>query len=544
VGGEDKMAVTAPRRARGSLVLAERYASSSSSTGKLNILDPVIVSKATDHIAEMIALIGRLIAAVTRTSRRTACTSTRPRSPAGTRLNPEPPDTRQAARVEVNPNACNTFDFALWRAAKPDDLQQWDSPWGKGNPGWHIECSAMSMKYLGETFDMHSGGEDHLFPHHECEIAQSEAATGKPFVRYWMHTRFLRMDSAKMAKSAGGFLRLSDIEERGFDPLAFRLLALGTSYRKGVDFTWESLQSAQTRLDKWRGVIAEAWQAAGGAADAPKDDDPIRVAFATAIADDLTPPPRSPSEVAIGHAATGDAATAARALGLLFDMDRVLGLSLKDRATAASDLPGGREPSCGASRRATEGLQAVGRAPDEPSPAIRDPVKDTKDGQRWERGTAESMNMDEFEQRPAEDKPRERTAGRLLRRARARRTAVRRRRLPRPPQARPARSWQRDRRPAFRGSTAAVDATARTAGDDEDSCRRAARGVRAPSAAGRPQFRGPGWSRARVRRHQRRRVPSTGRRLRAWRRRWIRPAGRPMVHAPSAAARTRERSGA
>src|SRR5207248_239090 len=203
---------------------------------------------------------------------------------------------------EVNPHKHNAFDFALWRKAKPEDLQQWDAPWGRGNPGWHIECSAMSMKYLGETFDMHSGGEDHLFPHHECEIAQSEAATGKPFARYWMHTRFLRLDSAKMAKSAGAFLRLSDLEARGFDPLAFRLLALGTSYRKGLDFTWEGIQSAQTRLDKWRGVIADAWQATDGASDAPREDDAIRSAFASALSDDFNSAAAlAQAEAAVGH---------------------------------------------------------------------------------------------------------------------------------------------------------------------------------------------------------------------------------------------------
>ena len=347
--------------------------------------------KATEHIAEMIALIERLIAnghAYVAGDGVYFDTSTFPGY--GTRLNPEPPDTRQAgARVEVNPNKRNTFDFALWRKAKPEDLQQWDSPWGRGNPGWHIECSAMSMKYLGETFDMHSGGEDHLFPHHECEIAQSEAATGKTFARYWMHTRFLRLDSAKMAKSAGGFLKLSDIEARGFDPLAFRLLALGTSYRKGVDFTWDGVQGAQTRLDKWRGVIAEAWQATGGAVDAPRDDDPIRTAFANALADDFnTAAALAQAEFAVGHAATGDVATKRRALGLLFDMDRVLGLSLRERATASADLPAGARALLDEreAARAKKDFKRSDELRDELDKRFGIKVKDTKDGQRWERG--------------------------------------------------------------------------------------------------------------------------------------------------------------
>src|SRR2546425_3456550 len=341
--GEDKMAVGVRRAGRGPLEIASEFTRLfMEARRKLNVLEPHVMSKATDHIPDMIELIKRLIEkgnAYVAADGVYFDTTTFPGY--GTRLNPEPPEARKdGARVEVNPNKRSRFDFALWRKAKPEDLQQWDSPWGRGNPGWHIECSAMSMKYLGETFDMHSGGEDHLFPHHECEIAQSEAATGKPFVRFWMHTRFLRMDSAKMAKSAGGFLTLTDVVDKGFDPLAFRLLALGTSYRKGVDFTWEALESAQRRLEKWRGVIAEAWQSTGGQADLPDDADPIRAAFANAISDDFnTAAALAQAEAAIGHAATGDDATKRRALGLLFDMDRVLGLSLRESAEADASLP-------------------------------------------------------------------------------------------------------------------------------------------------------------------------------------------------------------
>ena len=391
VGGEDKMAVTARREHVDPLVLAERYTKQFFvDRAKLNILDPRVVSKATEHIPEMISLIERLIAhgnAYVADDGVYFDATTFPGY--GMRLNPEPPDKREAgARVEVNPNKRGQFDFALWRKAKPDDLQQWDSPWGRGNPGWHIECSAMSMKYLGQTFDLHSGGEDHLFPHHECEIAQSEAATGKPFVRHWMHTRFLRMDSAKMAKSAGGFLKVKDIEDRGIDPLAFRLLALGTSYRKGVDFTWDSLDAAARRLDKWRGVIAEAWQAAGAQATPPAPADPIRAAFATAIADDLnTAAALAQAEAAVGHAATGDAATKRRALGLLFDMDRVLGLSLRERAEAAADLPAEARALLAERERAraNKDFKRSDELRDELVRRFGIRVKDTKDGQRWER---------------------------------------------------------------------------------------------------------------------------------------------------------------
>ena len=179
--GQDKMAVGAKRAGKTPREIADEYTRLfMEDRHRLNVLDPQMIPKATDHIPEMIALIERLIAkgnAYVAADGVYFDVTTFPGY--GTRLNPESPEQRApGARVEVNENKKHPSDFALWRSAKPGDLQQWDSPWGRGNPGWHIECSAMSMKYLGETFDLHSGGEDHLFPHHECEIAQSEAATG------------------------------------------------------------------------------------------------------------------------------------------------------------------------------------------------------------------------------------------------------------------------------------------------------------------------------------------------------------------------------
>src|SRR5260221_7301088 len=227
--GVDKMALAAQREHLDPLAMAEKYTEQFMiDRRKLNIQDPHIVAKATEHIPEMIALIERLIAkgqAYVAPDGVYFDTTTFPGY--GTRLNPEPPDSREAgARVEVNPNKRNPFDFALWRAAKPGDLQQWDSPWARGYPGWQIERSPISRKYLGETFDLHSGGADHLFPHHECEIAQSESVTGKPFVRYWMHTYFLSVDGGAMHKSKGNVYLVSDFAAHGCEPLAFRMLAL------------------------------------------------------------------------------------------------------------------------------------------------------------------------------------------------------------------------------------------------------------------------------------------------------------------------------
>jgi cysteinyl-tRNA synthetase len=150
-------------------------------------------------------------------------------------------------RIEVNPEKRNPFDFALWKFLPKDQKRQmeWQSPWGVGFPGWHIECSAMAMKYLGKTIDIHTGGIDHLTVHHPNEIAQSEAATGKKFVRYWLHVNFLLVEGQKMSKSLGNIFTLEDIEKRGFSPLAFKYLILTSHYRSEMNFTWQAMASAE-----------------------------------------------------------------------------------------------------------------------------------------------------------------------------------------------------------------------------------------------------------------------------------------------------------
>src|SRR5256886_1359869 len=388
---EDKMEIAAKRERKDPLDLAATYTKQFIvDRHKLNILDPEVMPKATDHIPQMIELIQRLLDkgnAYVAADGVYFDITTFPGY--GTRLNAEPPDERKAgARVEVNANKRNPFDFALWRAAKPNDLQQWDSPWGRGNPGWHIECSAMSMKYLGETFDIHSGGEDHLFPHHECEIAQSEAATGKPFVNYWLHVRFLRVENERMAKSKGGFYTLDDLITWGYDPLAFRLLALGTGYRKSLDFTRSAMDQAQRRLERWRRVIAEAYAATGGRVTEPQPDYGVRKGFTDALADDFnTPKALAAAEMALDLAGSDDTAIRERALWLLFDMDKVLGLSLREAATNEDAL----NPE---ERRLFAERENARRAKDYArSDKLRIEllerhgvsVKDTKDGARWER---------------------------------------------------------------------------------------------------------------------------------------------------------------
>ncbi len=199
------------------------------------------------------------------------------------------------ARVEVREDKRHPADFALWKV-DPKHVMQWDpTSWGgklrRGFPGWHIECSVMSQRYLGETFDIHTGGEDHFFPHHECEIAQSEGATGKPFVRYWMHKAFILVEGKKMAKREGNFYTLADLQEKGFTPREVRYLLISTHYRSQQNFTVEGLAAARAALRR----VDEARERllAGRAADGPADDGlraaaaRAREAFDEAIADDL-----------------------------------------------------------------------------------------------------------------------------------------------------------------------------------------------------------------------------------------------------------------
>jgi cysteinyl-tRNA synthetase len=164
-------------------------------------------------------------------------------------------ELQAGARVDVDERKANPLDFVLWKASKPGE-PAWDSPWGRGRPGWHIECSAMSQKYLGETFDIHGGGQDLIFPHHENEIAQSEGATGKPFARYWIHNGFVNINQEKMSKSLGNFLTNREILNH-YHPEVVRIFLLSNHYRSPVDFSDQNLQEANTHLDRLYTLLKE-----------------------------------------------------------------------------------------------------------------------------------------------------------------------------------------------------------------------------------------------------------------------------------------------
>ncbi len=222
----------------------------------LGLRTPTEEPRATRHIHEMIAMIQSLIQrGVAYSVDGDIYFEVRRFPDYGKLSHRELEELRAGARVEVDPRKRDPLDFALWKASKPEE-PAWESPWGPGRPGWHIECSAMSMKYLGETFDIHGGGADLIFPHHENEIAQSECATGKPFARYWIHNGFVNIHAEKMSKSLGNVLAVRDLLSH-VTPDALKLFLLGTHYRAPLDFSEDAMISAGNAKDRLRNALAE-----------------------------------------------------------------------------------------------------------------------------------------------------------------------------------------------------------------------------------------------------------------------------------------------
>ncbi len=250
--GEDKIEVGAKRENKTAWQIADFYTKSFlQDTERLRIKPPSVLCKATDHIKEMIGLISVLEKkGYTYALKDGIYFDTAKLRDYGKLARLKKAGLKSGARVEMVPGKKNPTDFALWKFSPAGSKRQmeWKSPWGVGFPGWHIECSAMSMKYLGPTFDIHCGGVDHIAIHHTNEIAQSEAATGKKFANFWLHGEFMLVDGKKMAKSLGNFYRLQDLVDKGFDPLAFRYLCLSTHYRSQLNFTLEALENARNTL--------------------------------------------------------------------------------------------------------------------------------------------------------------------------------------------------------------------------------------------------------------------------------------------------------
>jgi cysteinyl-tRNA synthetase len=324
--GRDKMELAEADEGLSAAQIAEKYTTAFLEDSDLVGIERAdLYPRATDHIDEMLRIIERLIDAghayeVDGTVYYDVTTFPGYGKLSGNTLDQLRAGHRQ--EVAVDPAKRHPEDFALWKKAGPNRALRWPSPWGDGYPGWHIECSAMSMKHLGERFDVHTGGNDNKFPHHEDEIAQSEGAVGHPVVSVWVHGGFLQMSGQKMAKSARNIYRVTDLAEQGIDPLAYRLLCFGTQYRSEMDFSWEALEGQDRRLADLRRRMAEWGPPAGSLSPAAEAFD---ARFRNAVADDLA----MPRAVVVLNEVVGSDLPPGERYALLASWDRVLGLDLE-----------------------------------------------------------------------------------------------------------------------------------------------------------------------------------------------------------------------
>lgn len=250
--GEDKMEKAAKKEQKSPYEIAEFYTKVFfDDIAKLNIGRPEIIAKATEHIDDMIKYVQKLVELGYGYETSDGIyydISKFPKYGQLSRLNLD--EQMAGARVEVNLEKRNPYDFAVWKKAPKEHIMQWKSPWGMGYPGWHIECSAMSIKYLGQHFDIHTGGVDHIPVHHENEIAQNEAVTGKKSVNFWCHGEFMLVNNGKMSKSLGNVYTISELEEKGYEPLVYRYFCLNAHYRNKLNFTFEGMDGAKTSYNR------------------------------------------------------------------------------------------------------------------------------------------------------------------------------------------------------------------------------------------------------------------------------------------------------
>jgi cysteinyl-tRNA synthetase len=343
--GEDRIEKTAKNKGESAWNIAKKYTQAFyKDIERLSFIKPNVFSKATEHIEEQIVLIKTLeekgftyktsdgiyfdtVKYEERTGKKYGELSTLDQ-------------IKEGARVEKNPEKKNKRDFALWKLSKKgeDRQMEWDSPWGVGFPGWHVECSAMSMKYLGETFDIHLGGEDLKQTHHPNEIAQSEGATGKLFVKYWIHPAFLKVEGERMGKSKGNFITLDDIEARGYEPLALRYLYLTANYKDQMNFTWDALGSAQTALRNLRMQALAAKDDKTRTSLSKEKSEKITTytkTFVEAVYDDLD----TPKAIATLWEAMKSNIPGPDKYDLLLSFDEILGLGVREIKEEKIEVP-------------------------------------------------------------------------------------------------------------------------------------------------------------------------------------------------------------
>lgn len=390
--GEDKMVKSSREKKQSVWDIAEFYTKAFfEDTDRLNILRPTVSCKATEHIGDMIALIRTLEEKGYTYEAGGNIYFSIDRFPAYGRLaRLDAQDLQAGARIAVDENKRNPHDFVLWftNSKYENHAMLWDSPWGKGYPGWHIECSAMSMKYLGNHFDIHCGGIDHIPVHHTNEIAQSEAATGETWVNYWIHGEFLILDKGKMSKSSGSFLTLQTLIDEGFDPLDYRYFCLGAHYRSQLKFSFEGLKAASQARRKLFAKVRALKESCGGSPGADDSGKPYADRFLADAADDLNLPKALASVWAL---LKDDTVSAAGKLNALYRMDAVLGFDLPnlktETAPAADEEETARIEALLAERREAKAARDFARA-DEirgrlAAEGIR--IKDTPDATLWEK---------------------------------------------------------------------------------------------------------------------------------------------------------------
>lgn len=390
--GEDKMLKSSREKKQSVWDIAEFYTKAFfNDTDRLHILRPTVSCKATEHIEDMIALIRTLEEKGFTYEAGGNIYFSIDRFPAYGRLaRLESQDLQAGARIAVDANKRNPHDFVLWftNSKYENHAMLWDSPWGKGYPGWHIECSAMSMKYLGHHFDIHCGGIDHVPVHHTNEIAQSEAATGETWVNYWIHGEFLILDKGKMSKSSGSFLTLQKLIDEGFDPLDYRYFCLGAHYRSQLKFSYEGLQSAAQARRK---LFAKVLALKAEAGDTVAGDDSGKAyadRFFADAADDLNLPKALAS---VWGLLKDDTVSAAGKLNALYRMDAVLGFDLRNRepeaAPAVDDEEAARIEALLAERREAKAARDFARADEIRNRLAAEGIliKDTPETTLWEK---------------------------------------------------------------------------------------------------------------------------------------------------------------
>lgn len=334
--GEDKMLVAMRREGKTAYDIARFYeAAFLADSEKMNILSAAVYPRATEHISEQIELVKKLEERGLTYKTSDGIYFNTAALPEYGRLSGQAADEKQAgSRVEMGEKK-NSTDFALWKFSPVGSKREmeWESPWGVGFPGWHLECSAMSKKYLGVPFDIHTGGEDHIAVHHENEIAQTMGADGVFEANIWMHNAFLMVDGGKMSKSLGNIYTLDQLAEKGIEPTALRLFFLGAHYRAKLNFTFEAVQGAQRALEKLRSIFLMLPHPPSGEGLEVKE---YHRRFFEAIEDDLN----SPQALAAMWEMLGDSACSLAAkVEALLEFDEVLGLGLEQYVEKKIEIP-------------------------------------------------------------------------------------------------------------------------------------------------------------------------------------------------------------